>query len=101
MFSADADTAQTTLSSPPETFEDSFVERKSVDNFDMAAFDDQWAETQQGFPSGKLLQYKVSQQNLFEKSEHRRCWESVKQKTTIRTPNLQLYSKNEFFIHPN
>ena len=47
-------------SSPPETFEDSFVEMKSVDNFDMAAFDDQWAETQQGFPSGKLLQYKVS-----------------------------------------
>ena len=59
LFSADADTAQATFSSPPETFEDSFVEMKSVDNFDMAAFDDQWAETQQGFPSGKLLQYKV------------------------------------------
>ena len=62
-FIADADTAQQTFSSPPETFEDSFVEMKSVGNFDMAAFDDQWAEMQQGFPSGKLLKYKACYHN--------------------------------------
>ena len=85
MFIADADTAQATFSSPPETFEDSFVEMKSVDNFDMAAFDDQWAETQQGFPSGKLLQlYKVSygSQLIWETGAHK-MFEKYQKNNTI------------------